>query len=171
MSPPIRTDDLNEFPPLRKSMNNVMLTPLNTDWIPDHVFPLAPIEETSNCSPIMLDDMNEFPSLPTSVGNTVSSILQNPSYQLDNKSSRQIGGGLQCISSDATSPLDSNVVINILLKPDQDKINEYPPAKPRGGEVFLVQSAKQDDWKCDQLIWINDSKSTPKCSENGVKLI
>jgi hypothetical protein len=71
----------------------------------------------------------------------------------------------------ATSPLDSNVVINILLKPDQDQINEYPPAKPRGGEVFLVQSAKQDDWKCDQYIWINDSKSTPKCSENGVKLI
>jgi hypothetical protein len=51
------------------------------------------------------------------------------------------------------------------------QINEYPPAKRRGGEVFLVQSAKQDDWKCDQYIWINDSKSTPKCSENGVKLI
>ena len=90
------------------------------------------------------------------MGNTVSSILQNPSYQLDNKSSRQIGGGLQCIFSDATSPLDSNIVINILLKPDQDKINEYPPEKPRGGEVFLVQSAKQDDWKCDQYIWINE---------------
>ena len=97
MAPPIRIDDLNEFPPLRKSMNNVMLTPLNTDWIPDHVSSLAPIEETSNCTPIMLDDMNEFPPLPTSVGNTVCSILQNPRYQLDNKSSRQIGGGLQCI--------------------------------------------------------------------------
>jgi hypothetical protein len=48
----------------------------------------------------MLDDMNEFPPLPTSVGNTVTeSVLyyKNPSYQLDNKSSRQIGGGLQCI--------------------------------------------------------------------------
>jgi hypothetical protein len=76
MAPPIRIDDLNEFPPLRKSMNNVMFTPFNTDWIPDHVFSLAPTEETSNCSPIMLDDMNEFPPLPTSVGNTVSSILQ-----------------------------------------------------------------------------------------------
>ena len=59
MAPPIRIDDLNEFPPLRKSMNNVMLTPLNTDWIPDHVSSLAPKEETSNCSPIMLDDIHE----------------------------------------------------------------------------------------------------------------
>ncbi len=65
MAPPIRIDDLNEFPQLRKSMNNVILTPLNTDWIPDHVSSLAPKEETSNCSPIMLDDMNEFPPLPT----------------------------------------------------------------------------------------------------------
>ena len=100
MAPPIRIDDLNEFPQLRKSMNNVMLTPLNTDWVPDHVSSLAPKEETSNCSSIMLDDMNEFPPLPTSVGNTVTeSVLyyKNPSYQLDNKSSRQIGGGLQCI--------------------------------------------------------------------------
>jgi len=71
---------------------------------------------------------------------------------------------------DVITSLDNNQVLSILKNPNLDKVNELPPVKPKGGEVFLVQSVHVDDWKCDQYTWINDSKCAPKNDATGEKL-
>ena len=63
------------------------------------------------------------------------------------------------------------MVKNILQNSTVDNINTLPPVKPKGGEVYLVQSKHLNDWKCDQYTWINNSKFVSKHDEEGGKLI
>ena len=63
------------------------------------------------------------------------------------------------------------MVKNILQNSTVDNINTPPPVKPKGGEVYLVQSKHLNDWKCDKYTWINYSKCVSKHDEEGGKLI
>ena len=89
----------------------------------------------------------------------VSKLSSGRSKSLDHykNSDRQIGGGISSFFTDQLTSLDNNMVINIIQNSTEDKISTLPPVKPKGGEVYLVQSKHLDDWKCDQYTWINRS--------------
>ena len=64
---------------------------------------------------------------------------------------------------------DNREIIDILRNPDQSKVWDIPPVKPKGCETYVVNNKNADDWRCDQYQWKVNGSSSVK-SEGGDQL-
>jgi hypothetical protein len=77
------------------------------------------------------------------------------------------GGGVSIYAVDV--PMDQSEIIQALKNPEQEKVSDIPPVKPKGGETYAIHSKNIDDWRCDQYQWINNGSSTVS-TEDGYLL-
>ena len=102
-------------------------------------------------------DLESSPSLHVDIGSSVDPATMDQQPLL--------GGGCPIYTTD---PLTVHDILEALRNPDNSKVSDVPPIKPKAGDTYVIDSQTQQDWTCDQYQWVQVGKTRKEIEDDAL---